>query len=342
MKKTLWIMQLVCTVLLACGGTPPQDIFMQTLQTGFRSGMYRQDSLMLNDPVGDAYLLRKLDTIPTKLFNYLVHSSLPQVERHKGQPPVKYGTAAPLDVDKLLNSCARIMRESFPDIFPVAGEEHKWSPEAGRYLPRSFWHRLGRRLRGEQQDFPSSTLGCSKLLVCLACGWTSRYCITGTEDALIQAVMSYPDNGVQPHDLFAESYVLNGGNIYLTLLACENILAKMPFRPGRADDEMQRKLCYIRNDPGPHGDNYGAWYHLFGIALYAFMRPPAVSRFVAETESFGSFFYEGSDPQEDIINRQGAEFGARLRSMYEDGTWWLRPAGEDDVDYLLSLHQSYL
>lgn len=326
---------LTCAVLLACAGAPPQDVFMKTLENGFRSGMYRQDSLMLTDPVGDAYLLRKLDTIPTKLLTYLIYSSLPQAEKEEGRPPFKSGTSAPMDVDKLLNSCAGIMRGRFPEIFPVSGEEHKWSPQAMEYLPRSFWHRLGRRLNGAQQDFPASTFGCSKLLICLSCGWTSRYCVTGREDSLIQAVMSYPDKGVEPHNLFEESYILNDGNIYLTLLTCENILAKMPFRPGRGNDAMQRKLAYIRNDPQPLGDNYGAWYHFFGIALYAFMRPPALSRFVADTESFGSFFYEGPDPQEDIINRLGADFGARLRRMYEDGSWWLRPGGETNTDYLV-------
>lgn len=307
--------------------------FIETVDSGYRSGMYRQSGLLLDDPVGDAFLLRKVDTLPIKLIRSFVYS-IPQAE--KVRPSYKIGKTAPIDVEKLLNRCAEIMRRQFPDIFPEAGQEHKWSKETEGYtLSRLFWHKLGRHIGGFQQDFPAPTFGCSKLFICLTCGWTSRYCVTGQEDALIQRVMTYPDRGVKPHDLFAESYALNKGNLYLTLLTCENILAKMPFRPGRGQDLMQRKLAYIRHDSAEVGDNYGAWYHFFGIALYAFLRSPGHSRFVAETESFGSFFYEGLDPQEDYFNRYGAIFGARLRKMLEDGAWWLRPEGPQDTDYLI-------
>lgn len=336
----LLLLAIVLPATSAASAAPLRDTlvqgrgtFIETIDSGFRSGMYRQSGLLLDDPVGDAFLLRKLDTIPIKLFKYFFHS-LPQDDR--AAPAYNVGKTVPVDVDKLLNKCAEIMRRYFPDIFPSAGQEHEWSEEAKRYhLPRLYWHKLGRRLGGRQQDFPAPTFGRSKLLICLACGWTSRYCVTGQEDALIQRVMTYPDKGVQPHDLFAESYVLNKGNLYLTFLTCENILAKMPFRPGRGKDLMQRKLAYIRHDSAERGDNYGAWYHFFGIALYAFMRPPGESRFVAETESFGSFFYEGPDRQEDYFNRYGAIFGAKLRKMLEDGAWWLLPCGSRHTDYLI-------
>ena len=342
MKNLAGVLLSLFALLVLCGFTPEpgrggakrvrDSEFFRILEQGYESGMYRQDSLLLVDPVGDAFLLRKLDTIPTKLFYHLFCAPMPQNEGLKDVEPFTIGRSVPINTDRLLNKCAEIMRSHFPDIFPSVGPEHEWSREAEQYLRFGFWHRLGRHWSGKQKDFPAPTLGCSKLLVCLACGWTSRYCVTGTEDALIKRALAYPDRGIMPHNLFEESYLLNGGDLYLTLLTCENILAGMPFRPGREEDPFQKKLAYIRHDSKESGDNYGAWYHFFGIALYALMRPESTSRFVAGTESFGSFFFEGPDRQENIINKHGALFGRRLRTMLEDASWWLRT---EETDYLL-------
>lgn len=342
------IFSIVCANTTAAGTparVPDKSEFIKRLESGYRSEHYRQDSLMLVDPIGDAYLIRRLDTIPAKLFSFFTGGSLPQSQWQKeriradneqarltGEPLFKSGHSVPIDVERLLNKFACIMRRNFPDIIPVMGEEHRWSEEAVDYLRYGFWHRLGRRLSGKQQDFPCPILGRSKLLLCLACGWTSRYCVTGMEDALTERIMCYPDHSVQIHDVFEESYILNRGNIYLTFLTCENVLAGYPHRKGRENDPLQRKLSYFRHDSKEIGDNYGAWYHFFGIALYGIFRPEIKSRLVAETESAGSLFFEGADPQEDIINRYGAVFGAGFSTMLENGAWLLR---EEDCDYLL-------
>ena len=308
--------------------------FLQLVESGYDSQRYFQDSLMLVDPLGDARLFRQLDTIPIKLFSYIVHGTMPQAEvaARAAAPKFDIGTTVPFDSDRLINKCSEIMRHEFPDIFPYIGEEHKWSPEASEYLPRAFWHRLGRHISGGQRDFPCPTFQCTKLFICLACGWTSRYCCTGQEKALLQRVMTYPDRSVQIHDLFAESYVLNGGDLYLTFLTCENLLAGIPHRRERADDPLQKKLSYIRIDSPEYGDNYGAWYHFFGIALYAMVRPECVSLFVADAESFGSFFLEGPDRQEDLINHHGALFGQKMRGLLDNGAWWL--TSHTDTEYM--------
>lgn len=345
MKKSfplLLLAPLLLCALAPAGPERPQDRrqdlrdseFFRKMEGSYESGMYRQDSLMLIDPAGDAFMLRKLDTVPVKLMRHLFVTPLPQLEDSPAKTSYKTSRTVPIDNDRLLNKCAEIMRSHFPDIFPAVGEEHEWSPEARQYLSYGFWHRLGRHWAGKQKDFPASTLGTSKLLICLACGWTSRYCVTGQEEALKARIMTYPDRGIEPHNLFEESYVLNRGNLYLTFLTCENVLTAMPFRPRRGDDPIQRRLAYIRHDSSELGDNYGAWYHFFGIALYGMMRPESVGVFVADTESFGSFFYEGPDPQEDRINHYGAIFGARLRKMLENAAWWL--TGPDaPTDYLV-------
>lgn len=326
MKKVYHILLLMALSTIAYGQSP----FMRSLEEGYRSGMYQQDSVMLIDPIGDAFLLRKLDTIPVKLTSYLFHRSLPQAENGKKRE-FKSSKSLPFDNDKLLNKCAEIMRRNFPEVFPSIGGEHKWSPEAQQYLWYGYWHRLGRKIAGKQLDFPAPTLLRSKLFLCLACGYTSRYCYTGCEKALKEYIMSRPERSIQLDELFEQSYLLNKGDVYMAFLTCENLLAGMPHKSDRNSDPMHRKLAYIRHDSEPLGDNYGAWYHFFGIALYGMVRPENVSVFVADTESLGSFFMEGSDPQEDRINHYGAIFGAKFRKMLEEGSWWLRG---NETDYM--------
>ena len=322
--------------------------FLEWVETGYRSAHYQQDRLQLVDPVGDAHLIRRLDTIPAKLYMYLFREPLPQSDterkrrqadsldaRQKGEAPFRIGKTMPIDIDRLLNRCSEILRAHDPAIVPFLGQEHEWSPEARKYLYYGFWHRLSRHAEYKQQDFPVPLLLRSKLFLCLACGWTARYCVTGQEAALTERVLRYPDRSLQIDQLFEESYLLNGGNIYLTLLTCENILASQPHRLEREEDPLQRKLAYIRHDSKELGDNYGAWYHFFGIALYGLVRSEFQSTFVADTESLGSLLYEGPDRQEDYINHYGAVFGSRFRRMLRRGSWRLPLAPGARTDYML-------
>lgn len=309
--------------------------FWQSLEENYESIVYAQTDVMLVDAPGDAYLIRQLDTIPIKVVSYLLNRTLPQMQSQEEKDAFKIGKTLPIDNGRLLDKCAEIMRLHAPDILPSLGGEHAWSPEASRYLYYGYWHRLWRRLSGQQKDFPTPMLRRSKLFFCLACGWTSRYCITGTEEALTERILGYPDHSIQLHELFEESYVLNRGDIYFTFLTCENVLAGHPHRKERTDDPIQKKLSYIRHDSEELGDNYGAWYHFFGIALYGMLRAGLKSMFVADMESLGSFFMEGPDRQETLINHYGAIFGRRLRKMIKDGSWQAEPAPGVRTDYLL-------
>ena len=309
--------------------------FYAWIEHNYVARHYQQDSLMLIDPKGDAFLIRKLDTIPIKLLYILFNSALPQTIEYVPLDTFKVGKTIPIDIDRLTNKFRYIILQHYPTIVPTLGEEHEWSPDAKNYLLFGFWHRLGCHIIGKQQDFPSPFVIGSKLFLCLACGWTARYCVTGQEKALTTRIMAYPDRGVQPHDLFEESYVLNKGNIYLTLLTCENVLAGDPHRKGRQNDPLQKKLAYIRHDSKEIGDNYGAWYHLFGIALYGMLRANLTSRSVAEFENLGSFFYEGADKQETYINRYGALLGIELKKMMKHETWKVPLTPTDRTDYML-------
>jgi len=309
---------------------------------------YQQTDKMLVDPKGDAWLMRKLDHMPTKFLKVLFEGSYPQaeIEAEKelealeeqlktGATPYKTGKTPSVHPDRLINVVRQIIQRYYPMITPHIGAEHEWSPEASRYLMYGFWHRLGRLAIGRQKQVPLPLFFRSKLFLLLGCGWTSRYAVTGTEKALIDRLMLYPDHKVKIHHVFMESYVLNRGDLYLTLLAAENILAGNVYRADRQKDPLQKKLSYIRNDSAQFGDNYGAWYHFYGIAMYGLVRAPMISRAVAEIESLGSIVLEGFDKQEDFINRYGAIFGRKLNRMMHDKTW-LEPLKPDDrTDYIM-------
>lgn len=158
--------------------------------------------------------------------------------------------------------------------------------------------------------------------------------ITGQESALTEWILSQDDKSIQIHDLFETCYVLNEGDIYMALLTAENVLAGNPYRTDRQSDPVQKKLAYIRNDSIEKGDNYGSWYHFFGIALYASCRGPLTSRLVARIETLGSFFLEDPDPQENYMNNLGAVFGDKLERLVHEMT-----VHQEDTGEFLSLPQ---
>lgn len=251
-----------------------------------------------------------------------------------GQPKFTVGRAKAINVERLTNKVRQIMQTYADKITPTIGEEHEWSPEAKRYLLWGFWQRIGWFITGKTKEFPSPLFLRSKLFLLLACGWTSRYAVTGHEQELRDWVMAQKERSIQIHDLFRASYLLNRGNLYLTMLTAENVLAGDPYRADRDKDPLQMKLAYIRNDSLPYGDNYGCWYHFFGIGLYGTIRAPVVARAVAEIETCGSVFLEAHDWQEDYANRYGAIFGRKLNRLVTKDLWKKPLTAQDRTDYM--------
>ena len=191
---------------------------------------------------------------------------------------------------------------------------------AKKYNRLGFFRRLGRFITGKQGP-PAPLLFRSKLFLSLACGWTRTYLPTGKEDQLENRLMKYDDKSVRLEDVFRESYLLNDGNLYKTMLTAENVLAKNVYSKDRDSQPLQKKLQYIRNDSEPEGDNFGGWYHFMGASLYGLMRPAPAAKAVMLTEALGSVFLEGPDRQETHINVAGSDFGSGLRRMMKEETW---------------------
>ncbi len=215
-------------------------------------------------------------------------------------------------------------------ISPFVGPTHKLAAskaDYARYLDADAAER-GSEALGDASRFLVK-LGfrsglVTKLFVTLGAGMTSRYLFTGRERELMQYILSRPDGSVQIHELFEASYRQNVGDVYLTLLTIENVLSRWYVDPQRAMLAINRKLANITNSYYGRDDRFGAWYHMFGLALLAFAErwTSAISfaYLVAELQSASSMVLNildhnpvpNDDGQENHINRMGARVGIDL------------------------------
>ncbi|WP_281684627.1 hypothetical protein, partial [Thalassobaculum salexigens] len=210
------------------------------------------------------------------------------------------GREAPLDNDALTETLQAVMEE-FPQYEPHIGKEHVWSRQSRSHRGLGYFRRVLSAVKGER-PFPFPTMGSSKMLCALGLGATAAVMPTGQEEKLKKWVLSQKKGSIQLHDLFRETYKLNKGDLYGTLLTAENVLSEGLYSPGREEREVTSRLSYLRNDSAPKGDNFGSWYHLFGSALFSLMRPEWKAKTAMKIESAGSYILEGKDPQEHHIN----------------------------------------
>lgn len=280
---------------------------------------YQQSEPALQDPQGDAFLIRILDKAPEEIvggvWNYLAKGEKWHDHGGPTAPVHNSGSYPKFSVDSVYSDFQQIVADH-PEFEPHIGPEHDWSDEAKDYFGMGFFKRALDAIQGKQ-DFPAPTIG-DKLTILLGLGKTAQFAITGQEEALESKLMTYQDRSVSLADMMRESYVLNKGDLYGTFLTAENVLAKDVNDPNRENQPLQDKLEYIRDDEPQVGDNFGAWYHFFGTSLYGLVRSPIKAQGVALIEAAGSYFMEGPDPQETKVNLYGAQFGHKLKKMVAD------------------------
>lgn len=213
------------------------------------------------------------------------------------------GRINPFRKKEMLNMYKQIIAEERANgIEPFFGEPHEWSPEFRQYC----------RDKGEMIP-----LVFTKLLTALASGVTSRHFKTGQESALIEYILSRGDASVTMDQLFRRAYQLHNGDVYLTILAIENILGDNWRHPERDKLAVTRKLANISNFYQGRGDKYGAWYHFHGIMLYGYVRGGLRAALIGGIETAGSHVlgsaHDGADEQqEDYVNSTGGKIGARV------------------------------
>lgn len=278
------------------------------------------------NPAGDALLLNLLDKVPHDLISmtwsgvkrWVTHGDGAPEHLRENDAGYQIGREVPLEMTALLETLNSVMAE-FPDLKPHISQEHTWSREAKSWVnPGGFWKRMGMAVLG-QRPFPMPLAHSSKLFWALGIGVTNIVLPTGHETSLKEWMGKQPDASIELHSLFREAYRLNQGDLYGTLLSAENVLAEGLYDENRGDRPLPRKLSYLRSDSTPQGDNFAAWYHLMGSALYSLMRSKPRANAMMKLESAGSYILEGKDAQEDHINRLGVHLGAGLRKLAENG-----------------------
>ena len=274
------------------------------------------------NPASDALLLNLTDKLPRSLAGMTWNAVKRWVHHGETSPEMlaasfEPGKAAPLRSDALLETLQAVMNEC-PQYEPHIGKEHVWSAESRSHRGLGYFRRVLSAVKGDR-PFPFPTMGSSKMLCALGLGATAAVMPTGHEDKLKEWVLSQDNGSIQLHDLFRETYKLNKGDLYGTLLTAENVLSEGLYSPGRQDRDITSRLSYLRNDSAPEGDNFGSWYHLFGSALFRLVRPEWKAQTAMKIESTGSYILEGRDPQEHHINKLGIELGAGLKEIAEKG-----------------------
>jgi hypothetical protein len=224
------------------------------------------------------------------------HSGKLDLEGHRNTLPKKKILAMLVEV---------IGEEARAGLAPRIGELHRWSPEfVARYHKRFF---------------PFSDM--TKLLLALARGETDKYMITGAEGALEQWMLAQAYRSIGLADIFRQSYRLNAGDVYLSLMTVENLLAAHWRLPGRELLPTTLRLRFIVNHLGHDGNLFGAWYHFFGILLYGYERDGTMADVIGETERIGSHILNHfrDERQEDHVNLDGGPIGAALRKLLRKG-----------------------
>lgn len=215
------------------------------------------------------------------------------------------GRINPFRKKEMLKMYTQILAEERANgLEPRFGLPHEWSPEFMQYC----------RDKGEMIP-----LTFTKLLTALASGVTSRHFKTGTEADLINYILSRDEASVTMDQLFRQSYRLAGGDVYLAILAIENILGDNWRHPERDKLAVTRKLANISNFYQGKGDKYGAWYHFHGIMLYGYVRGGLRAALIGGIETAGSHVLNGpndqDEQQEDYVNSMGGKIGAKVAKI---------------------------
>ena len=211
---------------------------------------------------------------------------------------------SPLLRDGFKKMFAQIINEEKANgIEPTYGQPHEWSPE--------FLAKYGQS---------SPMLATSKLLMALATGDTFRFMQTDREEPLYKWMISRPRSSVTIHDVFRESYRLNGGDVYKALLTIENVLSRQWKNPDREHLPLTERLKPITSGHEYRGDRFGTWYHLFGIMLYGYVKGGPRSTAIGAIEALGAaIWYPTEKMQKRNINLDGGRLGSDLADLVKEG-----------------------
>lgn len=197
---------------------------------------------------------------------------------------------------------AVILQQQNHGLFPTPGICHRWS-SAYREHPKTG-------------TFPYMIF--SKLFWALAYGDSSVYFVTENEEQLAQWIIDQQIRSITLPAMFRKSYQLNRGDVYLSLLTITNVLSRFWYVHDRESLSIATRLSLITGQKIPHADNFGAWHHFWGLALFGYCHGSTSSSLVGWIESLGSSMLSEQDEiAEDYINRYAGQVGVELRKQIE-------------------------
>jgi hypothetical protein len=167
-------------------------------------------------------------------------------------------------------------------------------------------------------------LSVPKLIPALARGDTSRFFPTGLEASLKEWIEEQPDESITPASLFGEMLRLSQGDVYLSLLTIENVLSENWICKNRQASSWLDKVVHLGHywlgHQTPQTDQFGAWYHFFGLVLVGYAYGGSTGFLAgsieADVDFIGKIFHHKDspvDPQETFIGKHSGYVGGALR-----------------------------
>ncbi len=284
--------------------------------------LYRQTTYKLVDPEGDRALIERANSVPKNILASLINKEGPQdkdwlPDPREWEDPLSdlipqpaptegisvQGRENPLILESFKKTLTQVIQEEArKGILPVIGTAHDWS---AAYKNKHVMSQA------------------SKLLVALALGFTDRFMITGKEENLRQWILTENYESITLPEMFRASYRLNHGNVYLTLLTIENVLANNWRFVGRESLPITKRLRPISSGHNYKGDRYGTWYHFFGMILYGYVHGGNQAKVVGKIEALGSNVLSPvlNQNQKQWFNILGGYVGAHLKQVLKEKSY---------------------
>jgi hypothetical protein len=284
--------------------------------------LYQQSQFKLVDPEGDRALIERANSVPGHILEHLINQDGPQDKDWLPDPrewedpladmipqptPTEgisiQGRENPLYLENFKKTLTQVIQEEYrKGLPPLFGIVHEWSAEY------------------KNKHVMSQS---SKLLVALALGFTDRFMITGKEEQLRMWILTENYESVTLPELFRASYRINYGNVYMTLLTIENVLANNWRFTDRESLPITKRLRPISSGYNYKGDRYGTWYHFFGMILYGYASGPVKAHAVGKIEAVGSNMLspDANQTQKQWFNIMGGYVGAHLKKVIKEKSY---------------------
>ncbi len=300
--------------------------------SGYDKDLYEQTHYLLEDPAGDDALALRAGKVPKNIFSFLKKKSsgqknselddwapedselkddlnIPFKNLTDPAQPIIQGRDNPLKVQELTKAFGQIIKEESlaHQLKPQFGKIHHWSMDSS-----------------QKQITSSYIMAFDKVFVALCLGFTNRFMKTEREEDLRTWMLAQSYNSITLPSLFQQSYILNEGDVYLTLLTIENVLASNWRFPGRENMPLTKRLKPIVSGYNYDVDRYGTWYHLFGMILFGYIKSGMTANLVGRVEALGSDVMAGFNvdkTQKQWMNKQGGFIGQNLKKLVLTGSW---------------------